>query len=181
MTVRLGLVAALLLGSIHLTAAADRYHFNFSLSGKTTNESGQLVSQSVNRSFILRDISQETAIPVAALAMIFERSSGLVLVVDREFGTNVAVVIRLDTDLSVGNTNQTRAELFMDVDHPDEDGFDGSAVAKVSIKRNALGQETGFKITGKLHVAIEEDDNDPTQIFSGVFSTGAVFTPRQVP
>jgi hypothetical protein len=179
LTVKLSLLAALLLGGITLAPAADRYHFNFSLSGNSTNDARALVTKSASKSGMLRDVSAETSIPVAALAVIFERSSGRVLVVDREFGTNVSVVVRLNTDLSVGNTNQTRAALFMQVDHPNQANLSGSAVATVSIRRNALGEEISYKISGKIHVAIEEQTGDPTQIYSGVFSTGAVFTPRQ--
>jgi hypothetical protein len=101
-------------------------------------------------------------------------------VVDREFGTNVFSLIRLETDLSVGNTNLTKAEVFMKVEHATQDNFDGTAVATVTIKRNALGQETGFKMTGKIHLAIEATDEDDTAIYTGVFSTSTPFVPRQV-
>jgi hypothetical protein len=113
------------------------------------------------------------------LAVIYERSSGLVQVVDREFGTNITTVVRLRMNVTVANTNLTMAEMFLDVDHPEEPSFHGSTVATVRIGRSATGAETSFKLNGKIFVAIDETSEDPAQVYSGVFSTGSVFTPRQ--
>lgn len=177
--IEFGLLAAFLLGSVNLAQAADRYHISFAMSGKTTNEVLALVSNPLSRTSVLKNISETTSIPVSNLAMILERESGLILVVDREFGTNVFPLIRLETDLSLSNTNLTKGEVFMKVHHATQDNFDGSAVATITIKRNALQEETGFKMTGKLHVAVEATDDDRTEIYSGVFSTGAPFVPKQ--
>lgn len=187
-TLKLGLAAALLSAGIALAPAAepsftpvpDRYHINVSMSGKTTNEVLALVSHPLSKSSVLKNISESTSIPVSNLAMILERESGLILVVDREFGTNVAALLHLQTNLSVSNTNLTKGEVFMRVSHPEQENFDGSAVATITIRRNALQEETSFKMTGKIHVAVEATETDRTEIYSGVFSTGAVFTPRQV-
>ena len=187
-TLKLGLAAAVLSAGIALAPAAepsfipvpDRYHINVSMSGKTTNEVLALVSHPLRKSSVLKNISESTSIPVSNLAMILERESGLILVVDREFGTNVFPLIRLETDLSLSNTNLTKGEVFMKVHHATQENFDGSAVATITIRRNALQEETSFKMTGKIHVAVEATETDRTEIYSGVFSTGAVFTPRQV-
>ncbi len=180
LTAKLVLFTALLLGSTLLSPAADRYHISVSLSGKTTNGTLALVNHSLNRGVVLKNISDSTGIPVSHLALILERESGRVRVVDREFGTNVSSLLRLETELSVSNTNLTKGEVFMKVHHATQDNFDGSAVATITIKRNALHEETGFKISGKMHVAVEATDDDRTEIYSGVFSTGAPFVPRQV-
>ncbi len=175
-----GLLAAFLLGGVLLAPAADRYHFSVSVSGKTTNDVLALVSQSLSRSAVLKAVSSNTGIPTSNLAMILERETGLVSVVDREFGTNVFSLIRLETDISVSNTNLTKGVVFMKVHHATQDNFDGSAVASITIKRNASQEETGFKISGKIHVAVEATDEDSTEIYSGVFSTGAPFVPKQL-
>ena len=180
LTITLGLLAVSLLGGATLAPAADRYHISFTMSGKTTNEVQALVSNPLTRSSVLKNVSTSTGIPVSNLAMILERESGLVSIVDREFGTNVFSLIRLETDLSVGNTNLTKQEIFLNVHHATQENFDGSAVATITIKRNALEEETGFKISGKIHVAVEATDEDRTEIYSGVFSTGAPFLPKQI-
>jgi hypothetical protein len=177
---KLALLAAFLLGGVALTPAADRFHFNVSVSGKTTNAALALITHPLSRSSVLKNISAGTGIPTSELAMIFDRESGLVSVVDREFGTNVFSLIRLESRTSVSNTNSTKGELFMRVEHATQENFDGSAVATVTIKRNALQEETGFKMTGKIHLAVEATDEDDTAIYTGVFSTGAPFVPRQV-
>ena len=179
LTLRLILLASLLLGSVTGASAADRFNINFSMSGKTTNDAQALVSHPLNRGQVLKNISESMGIPTSNLAVVFDRNSGVISVVDREFGTNILGLLRLETDLSVGNTNLTRLEVFMKVSHPEQVNFDGSAVAQVSIKRDALGQETAFKVSGKIHVAVEEGGIDTTAIYNGVFSTSSVFTPRQ--
>lgn len=178
--VHLALIAALQLGGTTPTAAADRYHFSVSVSGKTTNDALALISHPLSRGIVLKNVSEGSGIPVSNLALVLERESGEVHVVDREFGTNVFSLIRLETDLTVGNTNLTKAEIFMKVEHATQDNFDGTAVARIAIKRDALGQETGFKMTGKIHLAVEATDDDDTAIYTGVFSTGAPFVPKQV-
>jgi hypothetical protein len=55
--------AALLLASLAVAPAADRYNFNFSVTGKTTNEVGALVKESANSSGILREVAEGTGIP----------------------------------------------------------------------------------------------------------------------
>jgi len=173
------LAALLLLANLAPAPAADRYSFTFSVTGKTTNELGALVKVSANSSGILREVSEDTGIPTSALAVSYERSSGLVRVVDRQFGTNITTVVRLMTNLTVANNNLTMAEMSLELDHPDEPNFHGSAVASIRIGRDATGAETSFKLNGKMFVAIDETSEDPAQVYTGVFSTGSAFTPRQ--
>lgn len=157
---RFALLSVLCLLGPAASMAADRYNISFSMAGKTTNDVRLLVNQSFNRAIVLGNISRTTSIPVADLAMIYERTSGLVLVVDRNYGTNIAELLRLENELSVGNTNLTRYEVFMKVSHPELSYFDGSAVATTTIKRDSLGEETGFKMTGKIHLSVEESGVD---------------------
>src|SRR5688572_23051329 len=62
-----------LLGSAGLSLAADRYHFNLSVTGKTTNEVGNLVTVSTTSSRLIREIAEENDVPSSSLAMIYER------------------------------------------------------------------------------------------------------------
>ncbi len=174
------LAGAFLISAVTSSSAADRYNISFSNSGKTTNEVGALVNHPLSRSIVLGNISRGTGIPTSNLAVIYDRNSGDISVVDRDYGTNIFNLLRLETELSVGNTNRTKYEVFMKVGHPDRSNFDGSAVAQVTIKRDSLGEETGFKMTGKIHVAVEEEGVDTTAIYTGVFSTSSPFVPRLI-
>jgi hypothetical protein len=167
-----------LLGSAGLSSAADRYHFNLSVTGKTTNEVGNLVTVSTTSSRLIREIAEENDVPPSSLAMIYERSTGNVLIVDRASGDTLGEVITLTPDVSVSNATDTLSQVYFQITNPGEENFKGSGVGTAKTTRDSLGDERSFKFNGKLFVAIQAVEGDTgTEVFTGVFSTSRVFTP----
>jgi hypothetical protein len=168
-----------LLGSVSLASAADRYHFSLTVTGKTTNELGAMVTISTSSSRLIREVAEDLEVSPTTLAMIYERSTGKVLIVDRDNGETLGEVITFETDVSVSNVSETLSQVYFQISNAEEENFKGSGVGTAKITRDSVGAERTFKFNGKLFVAIEAvEDDTGTEVFTGVFSTGSVFVPR---
>jgi len=158
--------------------AADRFKCTFSAKGKTTNELGAMTTVAVITSSIIKNAAEDSGFLPAGLAMIFDRSTLQVLIVNVTNGATVQVLFEFGPEIEVNNSIDTLTEAYVAVSSPTVTGLTGKAVVTVKTVRNGLGDEIGFKIVGKLFVAIPQSDSESAQVYSGNISTGGVFAPR---
>jgi hypothetical protein len=166
-----------LLGGFRLASAADRYNFTLSISGKTTNEIGTLINLRFNRTLILRGVAEENEVPPSSLTMIYERTTGKVLVVDRASGSELEEVVTFATDVSVTSSNGALSQVYFQISNTEASNFKGSGVGTAKITKDTQGGERSFKFNGKLFIAIEEEEFEPSQVYTGTFTTSSPFVP----
>ncbi len=111
------------------------------------------------------------------LALVFNRSNGQVMVVGREIGNVVSVIYTMESSLALSNTNGLRSEFMAHISN-DQGNWDGTAVGTVIVRKDQAGNEVAFRISGKIQIAFP-GINYPSEIHTGVFSTGTPFVPRQ--
>jgi hypothetical protein len=158
--------------------AADRFKFTFSAKGKTTNELGQMTTVAVTSASILKNAAEDTGFQPSGLAMVFDRSTLQVLIVNATNGATLEILFQFEPEIELNNSTDTLTEAYIAVSSPSTEGLTGRGVATVKTVRNTSGDELSFKVVGKLFLAISASDSDATQVYSATMSTGGVFVPR---
>jgi hypothetical protein len=171
-----GAVIFLLATGVLDLSAARWHHFNFHMSGTTTNEVGAIEKVSIGTRRVLREISMFQSVPVEKLALVYDRDTGQVMAVGKEFGDVVAVVFTMESNLQFNTQNLSQTAFYARITNP-QGTFDGSAVGSIAIRRNAAGVETRFRMSGKIHIGVY-GTSYASEIHSGVFSIVTAFVPE---
>ena len=165
------------LATICIAPAADWYHIRLQTTGVTTNDSGGLAKAAISNKRIIENVAALNSVPASELVLVFNRTNGQVMVVERDLGAIISPVFTMESSFALSNTNSGRAEFLAHLSNG-QGNWDGTAVGSVIVRKNQAGSETAFRMSGKIHISFP-GINYRSEIHTGVFSTGAPFTPRR--
>ena len=173
-TIKLSASAAMLLLLLTLApraAYADRFTVNITAKITITDFLGKLRTLSASKAAILKSYSESSGEPVSNLEIIYDTDHDTVEVVKKSDGAFVAERFAFSGGATVSDAadkNRMR-QAFVAIDgSPD---ISGSAVGKIVLTRDALGQITKFAWSGSYQASGVDS------VVTGIFTTGKKFVP----
>lgn len=172
----LPIVLGLLLQGI-VTCSAQQYLINLTATYKSTNSAGVIVTTKMTTPTLLNEIFAD--VPTARLhQLVYDVQTGEVLVVQKATGEALGAWFVFDTATAVTSGDGTKAEVYFDVSVPSDENYEGAGVGTVQVTR--VGDEiTKFKMAGKFTLRYEGPEGTPSRVYSGVFTTGALYVAPQ--